>query len=141
MMKSYKCSRGRHLNCQGVVTFKVGSNNRTWDICRCDCHSERFNRTGEYCFVKEHKKLKNLLQKILEKKSNDLEFRNIIGNRIMKKKELFEFCNSCGEYKQHIRTASNIIRCKICGHGNWTAWNEEFESKNKRLSRNKCLIL
>ena len=76
-----------------------------------------------------------------EKKVNDLEFRNIIGNRIMKKKELFEFCNSCGEYKQHIRTASNIIRCKICGHGNWTAWNEEFESKNKRLSRNKCLIL
>jgi len=37
-----------------------------------------------------------------------------------KDKTILEFCNSCGKYTEHKRTAPNIIRCKICGHGRWT---------------------
>lgn len=49
-------------------------------------------------------------------------------------KEEFEFCNSCMEYTQHRRTAPTIIRCKNCGHGQWTSYtplNNDIKGKLK----------
>ena len=34
--------------------------------------------------------------------------------------KVFEWCPSCSRYTYHVRTANNIIRCKECGHGQWS---------------------
>ena len=39
--------------------------------------------------------------------------------RFLEANERIMFCNSCSEYKVHVRTRPRIARCKKCGDGQW----------------------
>jgi len=69
-MRSWNCRNGKCLTCMGVVFIKNEADEKFWEVCICECHKERFERTGEYTFGPEHKKLKEL--KKLNKKNEKI---------------------------------------------------------------------
>ena len=41
------------------------------------------------------------------------------------------FCNGCGKDTEHVYVAPNIIKCLVCGHRQWEAWNDNWKEVNE----------